>query len=192
MANNRWHKYCRCEGLLKMAFLCIKKYTCLKKGSRKEIVDIILQSFTDDDIELFVQWLNKDYIKKWYGNLEDWINEVKNRSGEFNFINHFIVKYDEDKIGFCQYYDCYDAQEEWYKVINKNEVYSIDYLIGEEEFLNKGFGKEIVKQLIDKVKTKGGRQIIVQPEPENKASNRVLTANGFIYDDDRECYFLKT
>jgi len=32
---------------------------------------IELHNFTDEDIELFEQWINKDYIKKWYGNLND-------------------------------------------------------------------------------------------------------------------------
>jgi len=155
------------------------------------VENLTLQSFTDGDIELFIKWINKDYIKKWYGNLEDWINEVKNRNGEYNFINHFIVKHKKEKIGFCQYYDCYDAQEEWYEVNEKNELYSIDYLIGEEEYLSKGFGKEIVKQLIDKVKTKGGKEIIVQPEAENKASNKVLIANGFIFDREKGYYLLR-
>ena len=82
---------------------------------------IELYNFTDEDIILFEQWINKDYIKKWYGELNDWIYEVNNRNGEFNFIKHFIVKYNYQKIGFCQYYDCYYAQEEWYKINNPKE-----------------------------------------------------------------------
>jgi len=152
---------------------------------------IELHNFTDEDIKLFEQWINKDYIKKWYGNLNDWIYEVNNRNGEFNFIKHFIVKSNDQKVGFCQYYDCYHAQEEWYKINNQKEKYSIDYLIGEEEYLNKGYGKIIIKKLIEKIKTEGGKEIIVQPELENKASNGVLLANGFIYDENNEYYYLK-
>jgi len=152
---------------------------------------IELHNFTDEDIKLFEQWINNDYIKKWYGNLNDWIYEVNNRNGEFNFIKHFIVKYNDQKIGFCQYYDCYYAQEEWYKINNPKEKYSIDYLIGEEEYLNKGYGKIIIKILIKKIKAEGGKEIIVQPELENKASNGVLIANGFTYNKDNEYYRLK-
>ena len=150
--------------------------------------NIILEIFEDKDIEQFNIWLHKDYIKKWYGDLDDWLNEVKNRCGEFNFIKHFIVKVDNKKIGFCQYYDCYNAQEEWYKIDEPNKIYSIDYLIGEENYLNRGFGKIIVKKLIEKIKAINGKMIVVQPDLENKSSNRVLIANGLAYDSEREYY----
>ena len=153
--------------------------------------NIELVNFSDEDIKIFKQWINKDYIKKWYGNLDDWIDEVTNRNGEFNFIKHFIVKNNGQKIGFCQYYDCYDAQEAWYKINKAKEIYSIDYLIGEEEYLNKGYGKIIIKKLIEKIKTEGGREIIVQPELENKASNGILIANGFLYNKEKEYYYLR-
>jgi len=151
---------------------------------------IELYNFTDQDIKLFEHWINKDYIKKWYGNLNDWIYEVNNRNGEFNFIKHFIVNFNDQKIGFCQYYDCYYAQEEWYKIENVKKTYSIDYLIGEENYLNKGYGKIIIKKLIEKIKTEGGNEIIVQPELENKASNRVLIANGFKFNKEKNYYYL--
>ena len=153
--------------------------------------NIELHNFTDEDIKLFEQWINKDYIKKWYGNLNDWMNEVNNRGNEFKFIKHFIVKLNGKRIGFCQFYDCNDAQEEWYIINKPKEIYSIDYLIGEEEYLNKGYGKMIVKKLIEKIKTEGGKEIIVQPELENKASNGILIANGFIYSNEKEYYSLK-
>ena len=54
--------------------------------------------------------------------------------------------------------------------------------------MNKGFGKEIVKELIEKIKAINGREIIVQAELENKSSNGVLIANGFVYDNKREYY----
>jgi len=152
---------------------------------------IELFKFTDEDMEIFKLWINKEYIKKWYGNLNDWIYEVNNRSSYFSFIKHFIVKCNDNKIGFCQYYDCYKAREEWYKITNPGEIFSIDYLIGEEEYLNKGYGKKIVEILIEKIKTEGGKKIIVQPELENKASNGILIANGFLYDNEKEYYSLK-
>jgi hypothetical protein len=42
-----------------------------------------LRPFTDSDIPLFTEWLNKPYIKKWYDPIDEWIEEVKNRDGEF-------------------------------------------------------------------------------------------------------------
>ncbi|MDR1759759.1 MAG: GNAT family N-acetyltransferase, partial [Fibrobacter sp.] len=105
------------------------------------------------------------------------------------FIKHFIVKHNSVKIGFCQYYDCFAAKEEWYEIDKPNQTYSIDYLIGEEDFLNKGYGKEIVKQLIEKIKAENGKEIVVQPDQENTSSQKILLANGFVYKKKEKYYY---
>ena len=152
---------------------------------------VILEKIIKEDIILIEKWLQKDYIKKWYDPINDWIFEIKNRNNEFNFIKHFIVKTGFDKIVFCQYYDCFIAREEWYEINEKGNIYSIDYLIGEEKYLNKGFGKEIIKELIEKIRMENGREIIVQPELKNVQSNKILLANGFEYDNNRKYYVKK-
>ena len=74
------------------------------------------------------------------------------------------------------------------KQTNK-KTYSIDYLIGEENYLNKGYEKEIIRQLIEKVKTEGGKEIIVQPDMENVRSNKIILANGFEYNENKKYYY---
>jgi predicted acetyltransferase len=83
------------------------------------------------------------------------------------------------------------AQEDWYKVNEKGITYSIDYLIGEENYLNKGFGKEIVKGLVENIKMENGMEIIVQPDLEKIQSGKILIANGFVYDNNRKYYYKK-
>lgn len=72
---------------------------------------ISLRSVNQDDLAIIEVWLNKDYIKKWYGNPEEWITEIKNDSGNFSWLNHYIVMYDKTPMGFCQYYDCSKTPE---------------------------------------------------------------------------------
>jgi RimJ/RimL family protein N-acetyltransferase len=151
--------------------------------------NVIFDYITDNDINLIKIWLQKDYIKIWYDPIENWVYEMENRNGKFNFIKHFIVKYGYERIGFCQYYDCYFAQEEWYKINEKGMIYSIDYLIGDENYLNKGFGKEIIRGIIEKIKLENAKEIIVNPEPENIQSVKILIANGFRYDGTKKYYY---
>lgn len=152
---------------------------------------LYIRELKDSDIELFTSWLNKDYILKWYENPADWLNEVENRDDEFKFINHYIVMCDDIPIGFCQYYDCYYAKEEWYDVKNSNSLFSIDYLIGEEEYLNKGYGKAIINILTNSIKhNTSAKQIVVQPEKENIPSNKALQSVGYVYDKKRGYYVL--
>ena len=61
----------------------------------------------------------------------------------------------------------------------KNHTYEIGYLIGEEEYLNRGIGKMIIWKLEEKIIELGGREVAADPSEENAASIKVLLSNGF-------------
>ena len=152
---------------------------------------IILREVNNADIDLITTWLNKDYILKWYHDPDDWLHEINERNNSFAWIHHFIVMDGKIPVGFCQYYDCYDANdmEDWYSVTQRNDTFSIDYLIGNEAYLGKGYGKAIVKLLTDTIKQiELAKQIILQPDKENHSSNHVLLANGYIFDKQKDYY----
>lgn len=153
---------------------------------------ITLRDIEDNDIELLTNWLNKEYILKWYHDASDWLYEINERHNTFSWINHFIVMYNDIPIGFCQYYDCYDGKEfeDWYTVNEPNNTYSIDYLIGNEEYLGKGYGKSIIKALTEYIIiAENAYKIIVQPDDDNFASKAVLLSNGYLYDNERKYYY---
>jgi RimJ/RimL family protein N-acetyltransferase len=153
---------------------------------------ISLLPFSESDIPLFTEWLNKPYIKKWYAPINEWIDEVKRTRLEFFFLNHFIVICDKKPIGFCQYYDCYYLRdfENWNdRVFDKSgEVFSIDYLIGDENYLGKGYGKELVRILTELLFSIDAKEIIVDPDKKNDRSNGVLRSNGYVYSEDYGYY----
>ena len=152
--------------------------------------DLKLKRITDEDVKLIESWLRKDYIIKWFSDADEWLHEVKNRDGEFSFISHFIVMNKERTIGFCQYYKCVDAKEEWYGDTVIDGAYSMDYLIGEEEFIGKGLGKEIIRLLNDEIfSLPDSKMIILKPEEDNKPSCNALLANGFLFNSEYRFYF---
>lgn len=154
------------------------------------MTNLKLHAIEDKDIPMLKLWLNKDYIIKWYVDPDEWINEINERMGEFSFVKHFIVSLNDTPFGFCQYYTCSDAGEDWYGDTPLKGTYSIDYLIGEEEYLGKGLGKAIVELLIQEIFTlQGAERIIVQPEQENSASCNTLLSSGFIYDEKNKFYY---
>lgn len=161
----------------------------MKNPIQKE--NISLRLATPHDFATIETWLNKEYIKQWYGDPEEWLTEIKNESGEFDWLNHYIVVYENTPIGFCQYYDCDKTPKgfEW-----DNEVlgtYAIDYLIGEEEYLKKGLGSVIIqklKQLI--IALEQPKQLIADPVPENVDSIQLLLKNGFALDSPTGLYKL--
>lgn len=150
-----------------------------------------LKKIEDDDLDRMDTWLHKSYILKWYKDPAAWLDEVRQRDNQFSFIAHFIVMAGSNPIGFCQYYDCIYAGEGWYSVLVQGETYSIDYLIGEEAYLQQGYGKQIVQLLIDVIRaTTTAKEIIVQPEKENAPSCNTLKSCGFLYDRTKEYYRL--
>lgn len=153
---------------------------------------LTLKPLRAEDIQLVEKWLQKEYILKWYHEPEDWLTEINKREEDFSWIHHFIAWVDNLPIGFCQYYDCYDANdlEDWYEVTQKGHTFSVDYLIGEEAFLGKGYGKEMIRLLTELLfKKEKAKRVIAQPEWENEASKGGFLANGYAYEETNSYLF---
>jgi putative acetyltransferase len=136
-----------------------------------------IREFRLEDIDIMRMWLEQDYIRKFWGNPQDWINEIL---GNLNadWVKYFIVE-SNDPIGFLQYYETDKApQGDW-----SNEpigTVGIDYLIGDKEYLGKGYGSKIVRLLVDFIISKSEYDYIVaDPIIENLSSVKVLENNGF-------------
>ena len=151
--------------------------------------EIVLKPIRDEDIPLFSQWLEKEYIRKWLGDKEDWLHEINERNGTYHFLKHFIVYHAGRKIGYCLYADCFflkeleeeehDFKDLYGDVTEENHTYEIGYLIGEEEYLNQGFGKVIIQRLEERIREIGGKEIAADPSEENSISIKTLLRNGF-------------
>lgn len=151
--------------------------------------EIVIRPIQEEDILLFDKWLDKEYIRKWFGEKEDWLNEIHERNGKYSFLKHFIVCYNDRRIGYCLYGDCFfikgleeeghDFENLYGDVPTENHTYEIGYLIGEEEYLNHGIGKIIIGMLEEKVIEVGGKAISADPSEENIVSIKALLSNGF-------------
>lgn len=150
---------------------------------------VTLRLLVSADIPTFAAWLDKDFIRKWYGDPEEWLAEIKNESGEFDWLHHYIVEHEGAPIGFCQYYHCADTPKgfEW-----DNEppgTFAIDYLIGDEAYLKKGYGSAIIMALCALIVSNHKPGFFVaDPVPENEDSIRLLLKNGFTLDEATGMY----
>lgn len=150
---------------------------------------ITLRAFADDDMSLLKQWLYAPHVAQWYHDPLDWIHEVEERNGAFCWLNHLIIEHEKQAVGFCQYYDYVHGEETWHGDTEISGTYSIDYLIGELAFLGKGYGRAAVLALIQKIRSEeNAKRILVQPEPENKASCQTLLSCGFSFDAANALY----
>ena len=103
-----------------------------------------------------------------------------------------MVELEGKPIGFCQYYEYCHSGEDWHGNTDINGAYSIDYLIGDTEYLGKGFGGNIIRLLIKEIKLhNNAKRIIVQPEQDNKASCNALLSCGFCFDTVNGIYIME-
>ena len=150
---------------------------------------IQLREILPEDMGLFTIWLAAPHVRRWYSDAPSWINEVNNRSGEFQWIHHFIAEQHGRPFGFCQYYSCSDSGEPMGGYARLEGTYSIDYLIGEADFLSKGFGKLIVALLTEKIKLRpDAKRIAVFPNEENVRSRALLKSCGFEHDEANDVF----
>ncbi len=154
--------------------------------------EVVLRQLTDEDIPLMKKWLYVPHVAAWYHDPLDWLAEIEKRKNEFSFLHHFIIETEKRAIGFCQLYEYYHSGEEWHGNIAVDGTYSIDYLIGDTKYLGKGLGTATIKALTAKIKVQSNaKRIIVQPEPENKASCNTLLSCGFTFDESNELFIME-
>jgi len=65
-------------------------------------------------------------------------------------------------------------------------------MIGDVTYLGKGFGKRIILALLEQIRNEPDAvRVIVQPEPDNKASCGVLRSCGFRFDESNHIFLLE-
>lgn len=145
--------------------------------------ELTLRPLFDKDLALMKRWLRLDHVKLWYEDPGEWIREISNRRGEFSFITHFIAEFEGMPVGFCQYYDMFHGQgyEEWIKTAKPGSQFSIDYLIGEPEYLHRGLGQIMIGMLLGRLRNLGVKTVVVNPDEGNVKSSRALEANKFVW-----------
>ena len=100
------------------------------------------------------------------------VNRFKSNKSMIINNNEIVIKPIQEEEG-------HDFQEMYGDVAEQNHTYEIGYLIGEEEFLNRGIGKRIIQILEDKITEIGGKEIAADPAEENIISIKALLSNGF-------------
>ncbi|MCD6659277.1 MAG: acetyltransferase [Lentimicrobium sp.] len=139
--------------------------------------DMKVRKFRPEDIELMQEWLQHPHVHQYFGNPEEWLEEITENI-DAEWVKYFIAETGKP-IGFLQYYETDKAPEGEWSAEPAGTV-GIDYLIADKENLGKGYGSEIIRLLIELIKTTGKyKYIIADPVPQNQASARVLEKNGF-------------
>jgi len=145
---------------------------------------ITLKKITKKDIALIKQWLESDFFKKYYKQIDQLRDKVNNINGGNEYIKYFIISSNSKKIGICQYYDCFLAQKCCDNIDKENIRYSIDYFILAEDNSNKNDANAI-RKLINKIKRENGKEIIIE-NIDIKSLARLVLGFGFQFDMEKQ------
>lgn len=136
---------------------------------------------TEKNYKLMYKWCNEKFIYEWFEQKKLLYEEVVKKY-QSKILNHkqklFIIQYNNQPIGFAQIYR-YD-----YTMFNElkkyNNIYEYDVFIGEKEFLSRGLGTKIVKEINTLIyKTYFADCIVLRPFKRNTRAIRCYQKNNF-------------
>lgn len=151
-----------------------------------ERVKINFKNFTQQDLPLFIEWAKKPHVKDtWFIDGYESLDKYTQKTTSNGYDYPFIIYISNRPIGYIQCSDLY-AYKTLYpnpKGIFVNEepgTFCLDLFIGETEYLNKGYGTEIVKLFVDKLSSEfKAKKILIDPACTNKRAIRCYEKAGF-------------
>ncbi len=132
-------------------------------------------------LDLLVTWLNKPHVKQWWN---DGLSpeQIKRKYGERigdKIVQPFIIYLYGKPIGFIQYYYANKVGGGWWPDISPGVV-GIDQFIGEEKYIDKGFGTVFIHQFIKRLfNDEKIIKIITDVDPHNIRAIRCYQKVGF-------------
>lgn len=150
-------------------------------------MNITFRNATIDDSEMIRNWIKtNEHTRHWY--YFDKVPRISTiqRELEKNFkeprTRAMIVMADNVPMGYIQSYPV-DGNGNWAKQVKVAEnMVSIDYYIGDLNYIHKGLGSKMILEYIEQiVKTENYSVAMISPDPENNASCRCVEKCGFRY-----------
>ena len=138
-----------------------------------------------NDLIKIRNWIKtNEYVKKWYykgvvPSIKTLEKKIIKRQEIPNF-NSFIILINGKDIGYIQSYDV----EGWGTWSRKVKIYdntvSLDYFIGDINFIHKGYGKSIIQEFITQ-KLIGGKYeyVTITPDVSNVVNCKLCEKCGF-------------
>lgn len=165
--------------------------------------NIVFKPMNNADIPLWQVWIKKPHVKDvWFIDGYETADYIYQKIVGNGYDYPFIIMLNEKPIGYivgCDLY-AYRTLCETPKGLFANEkpsVFCMDLFIAEEDYLNKGYGTEIVKQFAEKLFTEFKAKIIyIDPSLTNKRAIRCYEKAGFKFlkianDGIVDCYVMQ-
>ena len=134
----------------------------------------------ENHLELLCKWLDKPHVKEWWndGLSDEETKEKYSKRIDDTIVVPFIVYLDDKPIGFIQYYQADKVGYGWWPDEIEGTV-GIDQFIGEEIYIDRGFGSEMIRIFQQKLfENSAIKKIITDVDPKNKRAIRCYEKAG--------------
>ena len=166
-------------------------------------MNIQFKPMTESDIPQWLAWTEKPYVKDvWFISGYETREAIYQKVKGNGYTYPFILMIDDKAVGYIQGEDLYRlrlARSDIKGPFSQEEpgTFCIDIFIGEEEYLNKGYGTHLIKKFVEKLfKEFKAEKILIDPAASNKRAIRCYEKAGFSFlrkdwDGITECCILK-
>jgi len=146
---------------------------------------ISFQPLQQEDSSLMHMWFNRPHVQQFYS-LRSWqemevLEKLKPSLSSEKQLLGFIVRLGDIAIGYIQHYPVKDHP--WAGQDLEEEILSkacgIDLFIGEEKWIHKGLGREIVNTFLETKVWPHFSYCVVDPDIHNTISIRMFQKCGF-------------
>ena len=117
-------------------------------------VNLHFQKLQFADLPLLHQWLNTTFVTEWYSGEPTSLEGISELYGPYidgrEPNQSFLIIYDTTPIGYIQTYKIRDYPE-WYQELQPtDEAAGLDLFIGHADYIHRGLGNFVVKNLCSK------------------------------------------
>ncbi len=149
-------------------------------------MNILFKPMTEQDIPLWLQWSQKPHVKDvWFIAGYETRNYIYQKITGNGYDYPFIIYFEQKPIGYIVCCDLFA-----YRTLCPNPkglftqeepgTFCMDLFIAEEDYLNKGYGTQIVKDFVQKIFTDFKAKVIyIDPSLDNKRAIRCYEKAGF-------------
>ncbi|WP_195574465.1 GNAT family N-acetyltransferase [Paenibacillus sp. 1001270B_150601_E10] len=148
------------------------------------IGEISVRPLKEEDAALLVKWLSDPQVLAYY--------EGRDRPHDLALVqerfyveadeeHRCIIEYQDEPIGYIQYYPIGEEREEYGYEDLTSRIYGMDQFIGEIDCWNKGIGTSLIQAMVDYLHTvEQADVIIMDPQVWNERALRVYEKCGFV------------
>ena len=148
-------------------------------------LEIKFRKAVESDLTVIRNWIKiNEFVKKWYykgviPSIKTLEKKIIKRQEIPNFYS-FIISINGRDIGYIQSYDV-DGWGTWSRKVKVfDSTVSLDYFIGDINYIHRGLGREIILEFV-KQHLSGGKYkyVTITPDIENKVNCRLCEKCGF-------------